>query len=90
MKKTDPLLKEIDRLKKALMDEEPYDKNYTILLSRIAHLEDMRRQNRRFTLSGDTILVAGVNLLGILLILHHERLHAVSTKALGFVTKLRL
>lgn len=35
------------------------------------------------------VLVAG-NLAGILLILNHERLHVVSSKALGFVLKGRV
>jgi hypothetical protein len=40
-------------------------------------------------ISLDVLITAGANLLGILLILNHERMHVVTSKALGFVTKLR-
>lgn len=40
--------------------------------------------------SPDTIVVVAANLLGILLILNHERLDIISTKALGFVIKGRV
>jgi len=41
-------------------------------------------------ISPDTLLIVGANLLGILLILNHERLDIISTKALGFVIKGRV
>lgn len=40
--------------------------------------------------SPDTLLIVGANLLGIMLILNHERLDIISTKALGFVIKGRV
>lgn len=41
-------------------------------------------------ISPDTMLVVGANLLGIILILNHERLDIISSKALGFVLKGRV
>lgn len=37
----------------------------------------------------DTLVLAGANLLGIVLIVGHERAHIVTSKALGFVKTLR-
>jgi len=39
--------------------------------------------------SPDVALSAAANIAGILLILNHERIHVIATKALGFVGKLR-
>lgn len=39
--------------------------------------------------SPDTVIAAAANLAGILLILNHERVHVIATKALGFVGKFR-
>lgn len=39
--------------------------------------------------SPDALLAAGTNLLGILAILNFERMHVISTKAFGLLTKLR-
>lgn len=43
----------------------------------------------RKRISPDTMAVIAANLLGILLVLKHERLNIVTSKALGFITKLR-
>jgi hypothetical protein len=38
----------------------------------------------------NTIMIAGSNIIGILLILNYEQLHVISTKAIGFVLKSRI
>lgn len=39
--------------------------------------------------SRDTLVLAGANLLGIVLIVGHERAHVVTSKAIGFIKTLR-
>lgn len=39
--------------------------------------------------SPDALLAALANVTGILLILNHERLHVIATRAIGFIGKLR-
>lgn len=39
--------------------------------------------------SKDALVAGAVNLTGILLIIHHEKLHVISSKALGFVGKFK-
>jgi len=41
------------------------------------------------TISPDTLALIAANLAGIILILNHERVHVVASKALSFVGKLR-
>lgn len=38
-------------------------------------------------ISADTLISAGANLLGILLVINHERLNVLTTKAFGMVRK---
>lgn len=42
-----------------------------------------------FGIKPETLALIGANLAGIVIIVGHERLHVVATKAIGFVTKLR-
>lgn len=91
MKKPSTIDTEIKRLEELLTDSDPLSKEYYRTIAQIGALRDIQDRNRkfRFDVSGDTIVIAGVNLAGILIILHHETLNAISSKALGFVTKLR-
>ena len=56
-------------------------------------LELMEKRNElrnKRRISPDTIAIIGGNLLGILLILEHERSHVIATKALGFIIRGRV
>lgn len=92
MTKPNNLEREISRLEEVLVDLDPTEKEYHKILYMIDKLQDARDKNKKFSfkVSGDTIVAASVNLLGIVLVLQHERLHAVSSKALGFITKLKV
>ena len=91
MKKPSAIDKEIGRLEELLLDLDPDTKEYKKVLQHLDSLHELRDRNKSFRLkiNGDTIVLASVNLLGILLVLHHERFHAVSSKALGFIIKPR-
>jgi hypothetical protein len=55
----------------------------------VFRLNEMVKDQKSTSLSKDTMLVVGGNLLGILMILQHEHLHPISTKALGLLIKTR-
>lgn len=78
---------EIDRCTLALKDHEPNSKEYHTVLARLDQLHKIRQETRPDRLSWNTGVNAGVNLLGILMIIHHERLAVITTKALPFVKK---
>ena len=72
----------------ASMNEMPVDsKEYTIAVENLNRLIEARNSKTRFKVSGDMILSAATNILGILLVLNYERLDVVSSKAIGFVLR---
>jgi hypothetical protein len=73
------------RLKTDLFDSEDYKKT----LALIERLHDMLETEKPAYVSKDTIVNAATNLLGILLIIKHEHVNVITSKALGFVTRLR-
>lgn len=53
----------------------------------LERLYAMKKSNRSSRVSPDALVAVAGNLLGIGLILQHERLHVVTSKALSFVMK---
>lgn len=63
---------------------------YAKMTDQLAKLYDLRTRTAGTTaVSPDTIATVAANLIGIGMILHHERAHVITTKAIGFVSKLR-
>lgn len=60
---------------------------YSVMLGHLLKLYSLRPVQQR--ISPDTMLIVAGNLVGILLILQQERLHVVSSKALGFILRPR-
>ena len=91
LKKPDSLELENERLKELLMDLDPLDADYEKLQKRLAINNRLLADSKpnRLDVDGNTVLTVAANLVGILLILQHENLHAVSSKALGFIMKLK-
>lgn len=71
---------------------DPESDEYGVLVSRLDRLHSMKiaERNDRSKVSYDAMLTAGASILGILLVINHERLNVITTKALGFVTKPKL
>ncbi len=67
-------------------DSEEYEK-VAVQLSKLLKLKLEIEPNT--SVNPDVLFSGAVNLLGILAILHYERVHVVTSKALGFVLKLR-
>ena len=89
MPQPNPLQPEIDRIIGDLAYEEPNSKEYKKLVERLTELQQLARE-KRFDLKPDTVALIAANLLGIVLVLSYERLNVISTRAIGFVTKLRI
>jgi hypothetical protein len=70
----------------AMGDSEEYDR-YTDQLTKLYKLREHDAPRR--LVNPDTLVLAGANVLGIILIVGHERAHVVTSKALNFVMKLR-
>ena len=80
---------ELDRTIIRLRAEMQNSEDYTKTLSIVERLHEMIDKETRSSVSKDTMLVVGGNLLGIILILKHEHLNPITSKALGFVLRAR-
>lgn len=78
---------ELNRIASEMLLEEDPDK-FESLKKKYDVISNMLTAD--WKISPDTLLIVGANLLGILLILNHERLDIISTKALGFVIRGRV
>lgn len=56
-------------------------------LEKLYKMKNLKKENRP---GADALVAAGVNITGILLILHFEKFDVVTSKALGFITKIKL
>ena len=78
---------ELDRIaKEMLLEEDPA--KLKLLKERYDVISDLLKTD--WKVSGDTLVIVGANLLGIILILKFEQLDIITTKALSFVIKGRV
>lgn len=64
----------------------PDTEEYAKILTASERLHEMMpKQPRPQPVSRDTMLQIGANLLGILLIIKHEEVHVITSKALSFI-----
>jgi hypothetical protein len=80
---------EIDRVLDQLKTQQPQSDEYEKLLERVTKLHKMKEEEKPSSVSHDTALLAATNIAGILLIISHERLHPITTKALGMLGRTR-
>jgi hypothetical protein len=80
---------EIDQLVLALGAHEPNSDEFGTIVERLSKLHKIQDDNKSKTVSPDTALSVAANLLGILMIVHHEQLYPVTSKALSFIPKIR-
>jgi hypothetical protein len=64
-------------------------KEYAQVVKQIQKLHAMRQAEKPPVVDPNTLLMIGANITGIILIVGHERMHLVTSKALGFVRQLR-
>lgn len=63
------------------------DPAYAKMRTQVVELEKLKAELRPKRLSPDVLVTITGNILGIILIVGHERAHVVTSKALGFVRK---
>lgn len=72
-----------------LQDLTPSHAEYPDAVKQLAALYSLRNESVSKPLSADAKLTAAVNLAGIIMILKHEQVGVITSKALGFIAKLR-
>jgi hypothetical protein len=87
--KDENLNKEIDRVLTLMSNAHPTSTEYADLTATLEKLYKFKENTSKDRLSKDTMAVVAGNLAGIMMIVGHERVHVVTSKALGFVMKAR-
>lgn len=73
-----------------LAEVSPTKEEYAKIADQIVKLTKLQSEiTSKSRVSADTMALIAANLAGIVLIIGHERLHVITTKAIGFVSKLK-
>jgi hypothetical protein len=93
MFKKSKLEAQLDRgLEQAIDDLTMHDSTgdeYGKILDRVVTLQKVKESERKASsVSPDTAVLALTNLIGIVMIIRHENLNVITSKALGFVKKI--
>lgn len=83
------LEKSIDRLHDDMAGENPETEKYATMADNLTKLYKLREYDTRPRVSPDTLAIVTANLLGIAMIVGHERAHVVTSTAKNFVMKLK-
>lgn len=73
-----------------LKDLDPASDEFAKITSQLQKLYALKPSPKERGISPDTLATVIANLAGIVLILGYERAHVVTSKALGFVSKLKV
>lgn len=83
------LQKAIDELFDDMASVQSDSEEYSSMVDQLSKLYSLKEIDRPKRVSPDTMAIVAGNLLGIILIVGHERMNVVTSKALNFVMKLR-
>lgn len=62
---------------------------YGLIVYQLGKLHELRDTKKSQPLSMDTLAIVSANILGIIIIVGHERMHVITSKALNFTLKMR-
>lgn len=82
------LEREIDRVLHEMDEVDPGSEDYEKMADQLVKLHAMKTEDGRRRVSPDVKANILANLLGILIIVGHERVHIVTSKALSFIRRL--
>jgi hypothetical protein len=81
-----------DAIEDALRELKGHDtttKEYSTAVDQIVKLHALKQNEKQDRVSKDTLAIVAGNLLGIVMIVGHERAHVITSKAISFVGKFR-
>lgn len=90
-KKSDTRLdREIVRATSELENHPVMSEEYGAVMERIVRLNKMKEAEKPSRqISPDTVILAAANLIGIIMIIRHEHVNVITSKAMGHVIKAR-
>jgi hypothetical protein len=62
---------------------------YAAMADQLAKLYPLKKHNTSMWPTPDTLAIVAANLFGIILVIKHEEVNVITSKALGFIPKLR-
>lgn len=79
----------IKRLHDDMLAEDPHTDQYTKMADNLTKLYKLREHDtvKRWRPSPDVVLASTVNIIGILLVIRHEDVNVITTKAMSMVRK---
>lgn len=80
---------EIDRAYRDLGDQKIGSEEYQKSLDVVSKLHKLKLEERATGVSTDTMLTVGANILGILLIIRHEHVNVITSRAMGVLQRLK-
>ena len=83
------LEREIDRVLRELLHHPIGSEEYVKALDQVVKMHRMKEEEKPDSVSKDTLVNAGANLLGLVMILKHERAGVILSKAMMFIARLR-
>ena len=89
-KKKSKLEKVIDSILDDMSKFEANSDEYSDMANNLEKLLKAKSYEKQRGVSPDTMVIAAANLIGIVLILKHEKVDIITSKALGFVLKGRV
>ena len=87
MDQQNPFNREVDRILGLMSEMEPSSEDYAKAAESLKTICEARAKKPGFPIDPEVIITAVVNILGIVLILNHERLDVVTSRAISFVKK---
>jgi hypothetical protein len=82
-----PLEIEIDRALQELSHHHPDTEAYRNVIDMVVKLHAMKEEEKPRRISPDTIAIVATNLLGIVMVIKHENVNVISSKAMGLIQK---
>lgn len=86
--KSDQLNEEIARVHAHMTAINPTSDEYNTMSEQLQKLYAMQNTRSDRRVSPDTLIMAGANLVGIAMIVGHERAHVLTSKAMSFVSRM--
>lgn len=83
------LEKEIERVMHSLSNHMIDSEEYSKMVDQLAKLHKLKEEEKPSQVHPDTWAMIGANLVGIMLIIRHEHVNVISSKAMGLVMKPR-
>jgi hypothetical protein len=84
--KKNPSLNDIiSTLETHIKEMHPDSEEYSKLVDQLGKLYQMKERNSSSRVSPDALVSAAASILAVLLILNHEKLGVVTSKAMGFI-----